>query len=167
MDDDIDQLIGAMKLQFVNMRTDYAAQLTGIEDEFERERACLLEANLKEIEDLFKLHRETEKQFSDKKLRQQQENSQKLEELRSRDANEQVDQKIQLEKEMQTLEKCMEDMKAIFKLNDEKLKFNYSVLKQREKVNEATAKSLRKKRREALSLVNAIKKRFYEKQQAH
>jgi dynein regulatory complex protein 1 len=62
-------------------------------------------------------------------MRQQQENAQKLEELRSRDANEQVDQKIQLEKEMQTLEKCMEDMKAIFKLNDQKLKFNYDVLR--------------------------------------
>jgi len=34
-----------------------------------------------------------------------------------------------LEKEMQTLEKCMEDMKAIFKLNDEKLHFNHVVLK--------------------------------------
>ena len=69
MDDDVDQLIGAMKLQFVNMRTDYASQLTSIEDEFERERAALLEANLKEIEDLFKLHKETEKEFSDKKMR--------------------------------------------------------------------------------------------------
>ena len=33
-DDDIDQLIGSMKLQFTNMRTDYASQLSCIEDEF-------------------------------------------------------------------------------------------------------------------------------------
>ena len=58
-------------------------------------------------------------------------------------------------------------MKAIFKLNDEKLKFNYSVLKQREKVNDATAKMLRKKRGETMSLVRAIKKRFMEKQRSH
>lgn len=64
-----------------------------------------------------------------------QENAQLLETLRSKDANDQADQKIQLEKEMQTLEKCMEDMKAIFKLNDEKLKFNFKVLREREKVN--------------------------------
>ena len=68
---------------------------------------------------------------------------------------------------MQTLEKCMEDMKAIFKLNDEKLTFNHTVLKQREKVNEATAKLLRKKRGEAMSLVRAIKKRFVDKQRTH
>jgi len=64
---------------------------------------------------------------------------------------------------MQTLEKCMEDMKAIFKLNDEKLKFNHTVLRQREKVNEGTAKLLRKKKTETMSLVRAIKKRFVDK----
>jgi len=47
------------------MRTDYAGKLTGIEDEFERERAALLENNLKEVEDLFKQHRETERDFSE------------------------------------------------------------------------------------------------------
>jgi dynein regulatry complex protein 1 len=54
MDDEVDELIVNMKAQFINIRTDYAGQLTGIEDEFERERAALLENNLKEVEELFK-----------------------------------------------------------------------------------------------------------------
>jgi hypothetical protein len=49
------------------MRTDYSGQLTGVEDEFERERAAMLEANLREIEDLFRQHRDTEKDFSNQK----------------------------------------------------------------------------------------------------
>ncbi len=88
-----------------------------------------------------------------------------LEELRSKDANDQADQKIQLEKEMQTLEKCMEDMKAIFKLNDEKLKFNYTVLRQREKVNKTTADHLNKRRTEIMQTVRDEKTKFTEKQQ--
>jgi hypothetical protein len=36
------------------MRSDYSGQLTSIEDEFERERAAMLETNLKEVEDLFR-----------------------------------------------------------------------------------------------------------------
>lgn len=91
MDDEIDELIVNMKAQFINMRTDYSGQLTGIEDEFERERAALLENNLKEVEELFKQHRETESNFSEDKTRQMQENAQKLEELRSKDANDQAD----------------------------------------------------------------------------
>ena len=31
MDDEVDELIMNMKAQFINMRTDYAGQLTGIE----------------------------------------------------------------------------------------------------------------------------------------
>ena len=61
---------------------------------------------------------------------------------------------------MQTLEKCMEDMKAIFKLNDEKLKFNYTVLKQREKVNKSTAENLKKRKAEVLEAVRGEKSKF-------
>ena len=35
---------------------------------------------------------------------------------------------------MQILEKCMEDMKAVYKLNHEKLSFNFDVLSERELV---------------------------------
>ena len=44
--------------------------------------------------------------------------------MRSEDAKNQVEQKIKLDKEMQILEKCMEDMKAVFRNNEEKLEFN-------------------------------------------
>ncbi len=44
-------------------------------------------------------------------------NARQLEEVMSQDANKQAEQKIKLETEMQILEKCMEDMKAVYKLN--------------------------------------------------
>ena len=50
------------------------------------------------------------------------------------DANKQAEQKIKLETEMQILEKCMEDMKAVYKLNQEKLRFNHAVLEERQTV---------------------------------
>ena len=59
----------------------------------------------------------------------------------SQDANKQNEQKIKLETEMQILEKCMEDMKAIYTLNEEKLKFNYEVLYEREGVNKKMMKN--------------------------
>lgn len=39
---------------------------------------------------------------------------------------------------MQILEKCMEDMKAVYRLNEEKLEFNKKVLMERETVNKTT-----------------------------
>jgi len=58
-----------------------------------------------------------------------------LENQKSSDANNQAEQKIKLEKEMQILEKCMEDMKAVYRLNEEKLEFNTKVLGERSAVN--------------------------------
>jgi len=65
---------------------------------------------------------------------------------------------------MQTLEKCMEDMKAIFRLNDEKLKFNFKVLKEREKVNKQTNDNLKKRRAEIMEAVRNEKQKFTNKQ---
>ena len=63
----------------------------------------------------------------------------------SQDANKQAEQKIKLETEMQILEKCMEDMKAVYKLNQEKLNFNYDVLNERQTVFTKQKKGLKSK----------------------
>ena len=76
----------------------------------------------------------------------------------SQDANKQNEQKIKLETEMQILEKCMEDMKAIYTLNEEKLKFNYEVLFEREGVNKKTKKTLNNRKRRAKITLSEVQK---------
>lgn len=61
---------------------------------------------------------------------------------------------------MQTLEKCMEDMKAIFKLNNEKLVFNFRVLREREIVNKAQKTMLRDKLMKIQNLVRAERLKY-------
>lgn len=58
----------------------------------------------------------------------------------------------------------MEDMKAIFRLNDEKLSFNFKVLKEREKVNKQTGDTLKKRRAEIMEAVRNEKIKFENKQ---
>ena len=160
MNTHINELIKAMKLQFNHMRTDYANQLNAIESEFERERAALLSKNDDEIKALFKQHKEVEEKFLKLKADQEEEQSRQLENLRSQDANNQAEQKIKLEKEMQILEKCMEDMKAVYRLNEEKLEFNHKVLKEREKVNNNTINSLKTKERRNKDILRTVKEKF-------
>jgi dynein regulatory complex protein 1 len=74
------------------------------------------------------LHQATEEKFLKLKTEQEEAQSADLENQKSQDANNQAEQKIKLEKEMQILEKCMEDMKAVYRLNEEKLEFNTKVL---------------------------------------
>ena len=83
-----------------------------------------------------------------------------LEKLKTQDANDQNEQKIKLEKEMQILQKCMEDMKAVFKLNEEKLDFNHKVLFEREKVNKTTIESLKRKRRHYQEVLRTVTEKY-------
>ena len=61
---------------------------------------------------------------------------------------------------MQILEKCMEDMKAVYKLNEEKLDFNLKVLTERENVNKSTEQQLTKWLRKHQENLRIIKKKF-------
>lgn len=61
---------------------------------------------------------------------------------------------------MQILQKCMEDMKAVYRLNEEKLEFNYRVLKEREKVNRATLDNLKKRERKYRDVLRTVKGKF-------
>lgn len=61
---------------------------------------------------------------------------------------------------MQILEKCMEDMKAVYRLNEEKLEFNHKVLREREKVNSNTITGLKNKDRRNKDILRTVKEKF-------
>jgi dynein regulatory complex protein 1 len=145
------------------MRDEYNTQLNEIEAAFKKEREEILEKNNKEIDMLFKKHQETEEYFLEERTKNEAKYAEELEALRSSEANDQQEQKIKLENELQTLQKCMEDMKAVYKLNEEKLDFNLRVLKEREDHNKNTRKNmitrLNKLKEKKRNLVSEYKKK--------
>jgi len=51
-------------------------------------------------------------------------------------------------------------MKAVFRLNEEKLDFNHKVLYEREKVNKTTIESLKRKRRHYQEVLRTVKEKY-------
>ena len=51
-------------------------------------------------------------------------------------------------------------MKAVYRLNEEKLDFNHRVLKEREKVNKATIEGLKKRERKYKDVLRNVKEKF-------
>ena len=51
-------------------------------------------------------------------------------------------------------------MKAVYRLNEEKLDFNHRVLKEREKVNANTITGLKNKDRRSREILSTVKKKF-------
>lgn len=132
------------------MRTDYATQIAAIEAEFEHERSDIKDRNEEEIKALFEEHKKEEEKFAKERQDKEKEYEKQLEDVMSQDANTQAEQKIKLEKEMQILQRCMEDMKAVYRLNEEKLDFNHRVLLDRETVNQKQEKALKNRHRSFL-----------------
>jgi len=141
----IDRLIELMRVQFNSMRDEYNTQLNEIEAAFKKEREEILTNNNDEINKLFEKHQKTEEKFLGLRTKNEAKYAEELEALRSSEANDQQEQKIKLENELQTLQKCMEDMKAVYKLNEEKLDFNLRVLKEREDHNKTTKNNMNKR----------------------
>ena len=89
--DDIDLLIASMKFQFNQMRTDYSDQLNNIEKAFYDERSQILKNNEDEIRRLFEEHRKLEEHFQHQRAENDENSSKQLEDLRSKDANDQAE----------------------------------------------------------------------------
>ena len=142
------------------MRNDYGDQLNIIENNFSTERQKILNRNMEEIKALFDEQKKLEDDFMHQRAKKEEDYTRDLEELRTVDANDQAEQKIKLEKEMQVLQRCMEDMKAVYRLNEEKLEFNYKVLNDREKVNKSQLDTLRRKLRRLRGTKSTVKAKF-------
>jgi len=82
------------------MRTDYSDQLNNIERAFQDERVAILKHNENEVKHLFEDHRKLEEHYQHKRAEDEENYAKQLEDLRSKDANDQAEQKIKLEKEM-------------------------------------------------------------------
>lgn len=55
----------------------------------------------------------------------------------------------------------MEDMKAVYRLNEEKLEFNTKVLNERASVNEKTKKNLKTRANTYANIVREVKKDYH------
>ena len=91
-----------------------------------------------------------EEEYQVKKSQTEQDYMNQLEEEKTKEADEQASTKIRLEKEMQTLQKCMEEMKAVYNLNQEKLDFNYKVLKEKKQTSKDMINKLKNQERKKI-----------------
>lgn len=72
------------------------------------------------------------------------------------------DKKVQYETDVQILEQKLQQMKAIFQLNQEKLEYNYQVLHKRDEENNKTKANQKRKITKLNDLTASLKKKFVE-----
>ncbi|KAL4463401.1 hypothetical protein ABPG72_011613 [Tetrahymena utriculariae] len=143
---DIKDMISKMRSQFYKIRDANMQELEDIERHFEQERSNLLNEFKTKIEATFKKHNDLENQYVLEHAKTEEEQTKNIEDLRIKGAKHYAELKITMETEIQDLEKCFEDMKALYQLITEKLDYSLKVLQ--EKFHENNSQCDELKRRE-------------------
>ncbi|XP_064304417.1 dynein regulatory complex protein 1 isoform X2 [Phalacrocorax carbo] len=133
--DDIYLLLERMEEQIRIMLKTYRHKLLQIEKAFELERRELLDNNRKKWEEAIQAHNAQELAYLHARMRKVEEYEKQLNQLRVEDEEEYNSMKIQLENDVQNLERQLQQMKAVYQLNQEKLEYNLQVLKNQDKEN--------------------------------
>ncbi|XP_027706344.1 dynein regulatory complex protein 1 isoform X2 [Vombatus ursinus] len=133
--DDITLLLERMEEQVKNLINTFRQELNHIEKAFEQERQELLISNKKKWEREMNVHNSKELEYLMSHMKRVEDYEKQLNQQRVRDSEEYNSIKIKLELDVQILEQQLQQMKATYQLNQEKLEYNFQVLKKRDEEN--------------------------------
>merc|ERR1712139_574829 len=101
--------------------------------------------------------REREEDYLRMRFRRVDDHEGQLDALRTHDTEEYNMVKIKLETDVQVLEQQLQQMKATYQLNQEKLEYNFQVLKKRDEENTITKSQQKRKITRLQDVVNGLR----------
>ncbi|KFP98705.1 Dynein regulatory complex protein 1, partial [Haliaeetus albicilla] len=155
--DDIHLLLERMEEQIRLMLKNYRHELLQIEKAFELERRELLDNNRRKWEEAIQAHNAQELEYLHARMRKVEEFEKQLNQLRVQDEEEYNSMKIQLENDVQNLERQLQQMKAVYQLNQEKLEYNLQVLRKQDEENTIIRSQQKRKLNRLHSLLNNLR----------
>ncbi|KAL8576042.1 hypothetical protein ACOMHN_052060 [Nucella lapillus] len=157
MAEDVDLMIERMDEQINNVTKAHREELEEIERAFVTERNELLDLYKKRWEEKMALRGEKEEEYMSAHLKRVEEYEQQLQHLRVQDAEEYNMVKIRLETDVQILEQQLQQMRATYQLNQEKLEYNFQVLKKRDEENTITKSQQKRKITRMQDVLNGLR----------
>ncbi|GFO13898.1 dynein regulatory complex protein 1-like [Plakobranchus ocellatus] len=167
MAEDIDLMIERMNEQVDNLGKGQREELEEIERAFVAERNELLEIQKKKWEEKMAFRREKEEENLIARAKRVEDFEQQLQHLRVQDAEEYNMVKIRLETDVQILEQQLQQMRATYQLNQEKLEYNFQVLKKRDDENTITKSQQKRKITRLQDVLNALRQKLAKQEKAY
>ena len=143
--EDIDLMIERMDEQIKNLTKAFREELDEIEKAFVEERNELLNDQRNGWESTMGDRQEKENDFMESREKRVEDYEKQIQLLRVQDAEEYNNVKRKLESDVTILEQQLQQMKATYQLNQEKLEYNFQVLKKRDEENTITKSQQKRK----------------------
>eukprot|EP00055_Hartaetosiga_balthica_P013712 m.71468 g.71468 ORF g.71468 m.71468 type:complete len:703 (-) comp8350_c0_seq1:1855-3963(-) len=161
---DVDTILAYMDDQIQSLQQEYRKELELIEDVFMQEREELLKETRTQWEEAIESRRQKELlaiQISKQQIELQEK---QLEHLRIADSEEYNMIKKKLESDIMQMHQELQNMRATYQLNTEKLEYNYQVLRKRDEENTVTVSSQKRRINKLQDSVNSLRSKL-EKQE--
>ena len=142
---DIDMLLQSMTEQYYEIHQNFEHDLEEIENIFAEERRDFLKKNKNEMDSMFDSWHKMQIHHGEDRQKRVEDQQNRLENLRLHDAEDYTNMKVKLETEIQKLDQQLEEMRATYQLNTEKLEYNFRVLTERDQENNSTITQQKRK----------------------
>ena len=119
--EDIEELLLQIRKEFKDLHAEYEKELDAIEDAFSEERDKIIADHNADMDELFDHRRNKEVHYKEAKQKREEQYQREMEELITRGADQYNKLKIELEMNIQTLKQQLEEIRATYQLNTEKL----------------------------------------------
>ncbi|XP_045142522.1 dynein regulatory complex protein 1 [Echinops telfairi] len=158
--DDICLLLERIEEQVKSVMKTFRQELAHIEKAFEIERQELLANNKKKWERALQAHNAKELEYLVSRIKKVEEYERQLNKQRIWDCEEYHMIKIKLEQDVQILEQQLQQMKAIYQLNQEKLEYNFQVLKKRDEESTVIKSQQKRKINRLNDILNNLRLKY-------
>uniref|UniRef100_A0A0X3NRT0 Uncharacterized protein n=3 Tax=Schistocephalus solidus TaxID=70667 RepID=A0A0X3NRT0_SCHSO len=157
--EDVEVMVERMESQMKSMQRAYTFELQEIERAFLQERDKLLEIQNKDWDDFIEEIRKKQVDYLKERQARIEELDGLIHTLRTNHCQEFNALKLRLTTEVQQLETDLQQMKAAYQLNLEKLEYNFQVLKRRDEENTITKSKQKRKITHLQDQLNIIRTR--------
>ncbi|XP_073868255.1 dynein regulatory complex protein 1 isoform X10 [Macaca fascicularis] len=149
-----------MEEQVKNVMKTFREELYNIEKAFEVERQELLASNKKKWERALQAHNAKELEYLTNRMKKVEDYEKQLNRQRIWDCEEYNTIKIKLEQDVQILEQQLQQRKAIYQLNQEKLEYNLQVLKKRDEESTVIKSQQKRKINRLHDILNNLRSKY-------
>ncbi|NXU59650.1 DRC1 protein, partial [Turnix velox] len=155
--EEIHLLLERMEEQVRLVLKTYRNNILQIEKSFELERRELLDNHRKKWEESIQDHNTQEMEYLHNRMRKMEEFAKQLDQLQVQDEEDYSSMKNQLENDVESLERQLQQFKAIYQLNQEKLDYSLRVLKKKDEENTILRSKQKRKHNRLHSLLNNLR----------
>ena len=165
--EDVDLILERMEDQVKTIMRGYREELEEIEKAFVAERAALLRQHISTWDKEMEKRKQVEVEYLKERERRIDDHEQQLQHLRQQNAEEYKKIMMKFEKEIQALQQQIEQMKATFQLNAEKLEYNFHVLKKRDEENMITISQQKRKITKLQDVLTNLRKKLSKQEEQY